>query len=219
MTNTDTILQKLSKLVVPDDEAARRRMDSDRRLNWDANRELWNRSDVPRRHAETLMAAHASGAEHPWSKTRGRIIDMLGSGFTICLTGTRGNGKTQIGVECIYRVCMNGKPARFISAQRMFMEFKGTFDDGSRRTETQVLDSLRRPALLVIDEIGQRTESAWENRTFFELLNARYNDMTDTILTANLEPAELQANLGPSIMDRMREGGGVLKCDWPSFRK
>ncbi len=60
----------------------------------------------------------------------------------------------------------------------MFMECKGSFNDEAVRNEPQVLDSLRRPRLLVLDEIGQRTESGWENRTFFEVLNARYNDTT-----------------------------------------
>lgn len=217
MNQPTSIMAKLSKLVVPDEEAARRRLASDQREYANRCGDLWNRADVPQRHAEAQT--EAIDAAHPWAKTRDRVAGMLGRGFTLCLTGTRGNGKTQMAVDCIRRVTRQGKPARFISAQRVFMLFKGTFDDGAKQTEIQVLDSLRRPALLVIDEIGQRTESAWENRTFFELLNARYNDMTDTILTANLAPAELAANLGPSIISRMQEGGGILKCDWPSFRK
>lgn len=217
--NTDDIIARLSKLVIPDDEAARRRQDSERREASLAAEELWMRADVPKRHAEVSLTPPPINVDHQWSKTKHAILAMLGKGFTVCLTGTRGNGKTQIGVDFIRHATSRGKSARFISAQRMFMLFKGAFDDDAKQTEIQVLDSLRRPALLVIDEIGQRTESAWENRTFFELLNARYNDMSDTILTANLAPEELQANLGPSIISRMQEGGGILRCDWPSFRK
>jgi DNA replication protein DnaC len=88
---------------------------------------------------------------------------------------------------------------------------------GLKRTELQVLESLGRPSLLVLDEIGQRTESEWENRTFFKVLNARYYDMSDTILTCYLTLQELRQNLGPSLVDRMKEGGGMVECNWPSF--
>ena len=143
---------------------------------------------------------------------------MLGKGVTLCLTGTRGNGKTQLGVEAILATTLKGNPALFRTAQRMFMEFKGSFNDEAMRNELQVLDGLRRPRVLVLDEIGQRTESGWENRTFFEVLNARYNDKTDTIMTCNLTLQELRQNLGPSLVDRMKEGGGIVECHWPSFR-
>jgi len=43
--------------------------------------------------------------------------------------------------------------------------------------------------------------------------------MNDTILTCNLGTEELAASLGPSIVSRMEEGGGVIECNWPSFRK
>ncbi len=98
------------------------------------------------------------------------------------------------------------------------MECKGSFNDEAVRNEPQVLDSLRRPRLLVLDEIGQRTESGWENRTFLEVLNARYNEKSDTIMTRNLNLKELRQNLGPSLVGRMKEGGGMVECDWPSFR-
>jgi hypothetical protein len=42
--------------------------------------------------------------------------------------------------------------------------------------------------------------------------------MTDTILTCNLDRNMLAENLGPSIVSRMKEGGGILECNWPSFR-
>jgi DNA replication protein DnaC len=180
--------------------------------------DLLSASGAPRRHLEHAATVLAADPNHPWTKLRSQVAGKLGSGITLCLTGGRGNGKTQMGVDLILRVTRQGKPAMFTTAQRVFMAFKGSFDQGSRQTEIQVLDGFRRPALLVIDEVGRRSESEWENRTLFELLNARYGDMTDTVMTCNLDRAALAESLGPSISSRMKEGGGIIECDWESFR-
>lgn len=225
-TNTTTgtaavandIAARLAKLVVPDADAdARRRRVEEGEAEMRAA-VLWGKADVPRRHADRAMRPGKIDPKHPWSITRSKIHGIIGRGATICLTGTRGNGKTQLAVDAILTVTMRGHSALFVTAQRLFMEFKASFDDGARRNEVQVMDGFRRPSLLVIDEIGQRTESDWENRVFFELLNARYNDMTDTILTANLSGQTLSENLGDSIVSRMTEGGGIVECNWESFR-
>jgi len=52
----------------------------------------------------------------------------------------------------------------------------------------------------------------------FELLNRRYNDLKDTILIANKSKAEFQDYIGPSLASRMNETGGIVECNWPSFR-
>ncbi len=172
------IAARLSRLVVPDAEAEARRQRQQEGEQAVRALELWGRADVPRRHAERALRPGPQDPTSAWTQTRTRVLAMLGQGVTLCLTGTRGNGKTQLGVEAILATTLNGNPALFRTAQRMFMESKGSFNDEAVRNELQVLDSLRRPRLLVLDEIGQRTESGWENRTFFEVLNARYNDTT-----------------------------------------
>lgn len=217
-TIASDIAARLGRLVIPDAEAEARRRRAMKSEQSTRALELWARAEVPRRHADRALHPAAAAPSSGWDQTRARVLAMLGKGVTVCLTGNRGNGKTQIAVDAILATTLKGNSALFRTAQRMFMEFKGTFDEGARRTELQVLESLRRPSLLVIDEIGHRTESEWENRTFFEVLNARYNDLSDTLLTCNLTLQELRQNLGPSLVDRMKEGGGMVECHWPSFR-
>jgi len=221
-TRTSTIASdfaaRLGRLVIPDAEAEARRQRAEQGERSTRALELWARAEVPKRHAERAMHPGAVDPATAWAQTKATVLAMLGKGVTVCLTGTRGNGKTQIGVEAILATTLKGNSAAFRTAQGMFMEFKGAFGEEARRTELQVLERFRRPSLLVLDEIGQRTESEWENRTFFEVLNARYNDMSDTVLTCNLTIQELRQNLGPSLVDRMKEGGGMVECHWPSFR-
>jgi hypothetical protein len=52
----------------------------------------------------------------------------------------------------------------------------------------------------------------------FTLIDARYNDMKDTVLLDNNEPAQFEATMGPSIISRLNEAGGLIHCNWASFR-
>lgn len=153
-----------------------------------------------------------------WAIAEKRITGKLGSGCLIALVGSRGCGKTQLAVEAIRHCANKGKRGRYCTATEFFMEVKATYGNESR-SEKNVLDEFSRPLLLVIDEIGQRSESEWENRLLFELLNRRYNALKDTLLISNQGVEEFTKSMGPSLISRMVETGGLIECKWPSYRK
>ena len=75
------------------------------------------------------------------------------------------------------------------------------------------------PQLVVFDEISIRAETKWEDDAFFSVINKRYAAVRDTILIGNFtSTSELVANIGASIASRLQETGGVIECNWPSFR-
>lgn len=153
----------------------------------------------------------------PWAAAENAIISKLETGCLLALVGTRGCGKTQLAVEAIRFCATHSRRARYCTATEFFVEIKSTYGDDAR-TEKDVIAEFSRPSLLVIDEIGQRSESEWENRLLFELLNRRYNALKDTILISNQTPADFAASMGPSLISRMQETGGLIECTWPSYR-
>jgi len=171
---------------------------------------------LPLRYAKTEPDKNNS---QPWSVKYRELVLRVKTGFLSCLSGGRGVGKTQMAAELMKLVTSDGRPARYTTATRFFMAIKATYKHDQTRTESDVLDEFRRPSLLVIDEIGKRSESEWENNLLFELLNSRYGDMTDTLLIDNRTPKEIEQAIGDSIISRMIETGGIIKCDWESFRK
>lgn len=170
-------------------------------------------SGAPERHSSAI--ADKSGI---WGEKLASIEATLGDGRLWALTGSRGNGKTQLAVEVMRTATGRGMSARYTSAIRFFSEVKATYRRDAEETEIEILDRHRKPKILVVDEIGKRGETEWEANLLFELINNRYGDMTDTILIANLSVADLAASLGPSISGRLNETGGVIHCDWPSRR-
>lgn len=152
-----------------------------------------------------------------WGATEAKIKAKLKSGFLISLIGIRGAGKTQLAVEVMRHVAEKNS-VHYCTAMGFFMRVKATYKNDSSETELEIVDELCGQALLVIDEIGQRSETEWENRLLYELLNRRYNASKDTLIISNQELPALEASLGPSIVSRMQETGGIIECKWKSYR-
>lgn len=169
---------------------------------------------APLRHAEATPQFTGQ-----WNDRFLTISGKLGSGFLSALTGTRGNGKTQLAVELMKLVTARQKAALYATATDFFVRIKETYRKDSTRTEADILRTFRLPRLLVIDEVGKRSDSQWENNLLFELINRRYNDLTDTLLIDNRPPADFIQSIGPSLASRMQETGGIIECNWPSFRE
>lgn len=142
------------------------------------------------------------------------ILRQPGRGATIILIGDRGAGKT---VMATYWAGMLGY-GLYTKAFDLFESLKKTFHDDSKVRTHEVLDRYRKAEFLVLDEVQERKESDWENTTLTNLLDKRYDALKPTVLIANLKPEGLDACLGPSIISRVKETGGIIECNWPSYR-
>jgi len=189
-----------------------------RRQKWEhhaasvaALRQNWN---APKRQLSS-QTLH----DGPWGEMFASVVSKLGSGFLIALTGTHGPGKTKMGVELMKASTENLRSAKYMTATEFFIAIKTTYRKDSEESEESVLEAHARPRLLVIDEIGKRSENEWEDRLLFELVDRRYRDMTDTLLISNADKAEFTKSIGASLASRMNETGGIIECKWESFRK
>ena len=67
-----------------------------------------------------------------------------------------------------------------------------------------------KPALLVIDEVGRQYGTPAERSMFFDVVDKRYEAMRPTVLVSNLDTPNFREFLGPAILSRLCEGGGVF---------
>ena len=171
------------------------------------------KSNVPLRHWE--RSVDRSGA---WATTEAGIRKQLGTGFMVALCGTNGSGKTQLGVELIrHQISVRFKTAHFTDTMQFFMAIKASYRN-DKETEKQVIGRFLEPQLLVIDEMDKRAETAWENNMLFYMVNQRYNAMLDTVMLCNADAATLSSQIGPSLVSRLNETGGLIDCKWPTRR-
>lgn len=199
------------RIVTPEEIAKQRAIEDAKRTE-----NLVRYARVPKRHWETKFIPEGRFKE--WSDKLEFLKTKLGSGVIFALIGTRGSGKTQIGVELIRWAISQGSYARFTTAEDFFQDIKESYDN-SKTSEKTVTQRYVRPKLLVIDELDATSGREWEARPMFNLMNGRYNEKVDTILIANYESKQFQLAVGPKICDRICEGGGIVNCNWPSFRR
>jgi DNA replication protein DnaC len=193
-----------------------------------ADRIDWNQFEVDKRKREFTEAAnlpprHANrtkfASPQQWQDALQAVTNALGGGSTLALIGRRGTGKTQIAVEASRRRLMECKSVLYTLAMDVFIVIKGSYAREAGALETEIIARFVRPSLLVIDEITQRGETDWENRMLTHILDRRYLAERDTILIGNLKADELKANVGASVVSRLNETGGIIECNWQSFRE
>ena len=168
--------------------------------------------------------------EGEWGDAAHTLWTKVGQKCMVGLLGKRGTGKTAMACAMIGETLRLRERAsifdqnaaqicRYTTAMEIFLRVRSTYQDEAAEKESDVLKAYRTPHLLVIDEIQERGDTAFEDRVLGHILDGRYSSMKPTILVGNLEPKELARSLGPSIADRLRESGAVIECNWGSFRR
>src|SRR5690606_41915006 len=75
-----------------------------------------------------------------------------------------------------------------------------------------------RPMLLVVDEAHERPDTEAQDRRMREIIDRRYKSERDTLLITNMKPEALGESIGGAAIDRIRQCGGMIPCNWGSFR-
>lgn len=172
----------------------------------------------PKRHVAQL----GDGLQGPCLTRADELMSRVESGDALLiLVGTRGPGKTQMATYWAGKLVLGGSNSvRYIKCADLIGEIKATWHDGGSKvgTEQDVLRKYRNVKYLVIDEFHERGGSDWESRCLVNLIDHRYDDMLATVLIANLSPDEAKKQINPSIIDRANQTGGLIVCDWKSYR-
>lgn len=201
---TDEEARETARMIREAEESARKRHLESIASKWNAPARQVSRQNICR-----------TGKFAAWAAREKQLAEKLGSGFIYALVGIRGGGKTQLGVELMRNRQQRLTPSYYLTALRLFEELKEAQSD---KRVSKLLDRLKNWPLLVIDEAGQRGETEFENRMLAEIVNSRYSAQNDTLFLSNQTPEQFEAAMDPAIISRMNECGGVIDCDWSSFR-
>jgi DNA replication protein DnaC len=85
-------------------------------------------------------------------------------------------------------------------------------------SEKEAVREFTRPYFLVIDAYEVRGETAFENRILDHVIDLRYDAMKPTLIISNDTPEKFSQSVGLSIIDRIKETGGIVEMNWGSFR-
>jgi DNA replication protein DnaC len=138
-------------------------------------------------------------------------------GGSLVLTGLPGTGKTHLACAIANTIMpVHMATAAFGAVSTIIRSVRSTY--GGKGSETQALNDLLKPDLLVMDEIGAEGGSDHDTKLLFEIINKRYENLRPMILISNLNTDDLEHYLGHRAMDRFRECGVVVAFDWASHR-
>lgn len=137
----------------------------------------------------------------------------------IILTGKVGTGKTML-ANCAINSLFKSKNVRIMKLQDMLRKIKGSYSKSATYTEEQAIERYSGFDLLIIDEVGVSRDTDLDKNLIFDVLDGRYQNVLPTMIISNLNIDGIKEILGDRVVDRLRDGGGVLLgCDWESFRK
>ena len=106
----------------------------------------------------------------------------------------------------------------YTTAMEIFLRIRASFGKTAKETEHDITGELSKCRLLIIDEVQERGNTAWEDRILTHIIDKRYSDLKPTIVIANLTADALAAGLGESIVSRMQETGGIIEVTGESHR-
>lgn len=181
---------------------------------WDG----WRKSGVPTRFANLRGWSELDGP--PAYRARLKTLrEFIESGDSVlALIGDRGTGKTQAACVGISEAIAAGNSARYVTVFDLMADLKARYGDGGN-ADGDWLREWCQPALLVVDEIAERMDTAHSRVAFSALIDKRYGLRIPTVLIDNMTPDQFLACVGGSVADRCNDGGGIVQFSgWASFR-
>jgi DNA replication protein DnaC len=146
----------------------------------------------------------------------------------LVLFGDPGLGKTHLAAATTNQCVQQGIPSRFLSVPQMITYIKQGIraDRGAMSVEDRLIE-LSKVRLLVLDDLGAHSPTAWANDRLFEVLQARYQDRLPTVITSNFPVAkslaydgqdERQAMQVKRMVSRFKEMAIVIKFIGEDYR-
>lgn len=173
------------------------------------------------------------GKSLPTTKQALRASQEFKKGNSLFLTGLTGSGKTHLALalmnewfaESMIDSDRGPFPSKgypmFLPAVELMLEIKSSWreeENARAESEKMIMDKYARKPLLVIDDLGAEKISEWSRVVIYLLIDRRYRDCKQTIITSNLSIEELGSQLDSRIASRISEMGSVLEMEKKDYR-
>lgn len=149
-----------------------------------------------------------------------RNVDAeLDAGRGLWLRGPVGTGKTTLAMIVSAAALEAGRTVAIYSLPRLLAEIRTTFEEGSDRSYTELLDRLGAVDLLHLDDVGAEKTSPWVLEQLYAIVNTRYEEQRAMLITTNLEEEELAEQIGLRTTSRLEEMCELLPVGGADLRR
>jgi DNA replication protein DnaC len=162
--------------------------------------------ELPRGQAENLRRALATAREFAENPCDWLVYNSVGYG----------NGKTHLAAAIANHVTHKGDTVLFVVVPDLLDHLRATFNPASGIRYDKVFDEVKTAPLLVLDDLGTESATAWAREKLYQLFNYRYNARLPTVITTATPIEELDPRLATRMLDGSRCTFFVLEV--PSYR-
>ncbi|HJN93809.1 MAG TPA: ATP-binding protein [Dehalococcoidia bacterium] len=132
------------------------------------------------------------------------------------LVGETGTGKTHLAAATARLRLEEGDTVFFAVVPDLLDHLRRTYNPNESASFDDVFDDLRAADLLVLDDLGAHSTTAWAQEKLYQLFSYRYLQAKPTVITTNLNPEELDPRLASRLLDH--EIGQVYRLDTRDHR-
>jgi DNA replication protein DnaC len=116
--------------------------------------------------------------------------------------GGYGTGKTHLAAAIANAVIERGAPVLFITAPDLLDHLRGAFGPNSENAYDELFERIRKAPLLVVDDLGAESPTAWAVEKLYQLFNDRHRYRLPTVVTTNRDPAQIEPRIRSRLLDQ-----------------
>jgi DNA replication protein DnaC len=118
----------------------------------------------------------------------------------LLIQGGFGSGKTHLAASIANACVSRGVPTLFLTVPDLLDTLRFTYDAEDVTFEER-FDQIRNASLLVLDDFGTQSATAWAQEKLFQILNYRYINQKPVVVTTNLALEEIEGRMRSRLSD------------------
>jgi len=154
----------------------------------------WKRVNLPLEQRENLEKAFHLALDFAKSP-EGWLVFM----------GVTGCGKTHLAAAIVNYRYQAHQPAMFAVVPEFLDHLRSTFSPESRVSFDQLFESVKKAPLLILDDFGEQSTTAWAREKLYQVINYRYNAQLPTVITTRYSLEEILEEIESSISSRLAD--------------
>lgn len=119
----------------------------------------------------------------------------------LVIAGATGRGKTRL-AAAVGNFCRDsGMQVMFVVVPDLLDSLRSSYDPGNPKAFDEIFERVRNVPLLILDDLGSQSGTAWAEEKLFQLVNHRYNACLPTVITTNLTIGDMESRLASRLTD------------------
>jgi len=194
-------------------ELAERRADTLRALS---NMDIYSRMTFETFTPEGHGLAPDKRANLRWAYEEAKDFAQNPQGWLV-MKGGYGCGKTHLAAAIANDCVERGQPVLFITVPDLLDHLRAAFGPTSTTNYDARFHQVRTAPILILDDLGTESSTAWAQEKLFQVFNYRYNARLPTVITTNHELEEITLRLRSRLVDP--DLARIVSITAPDYRR